>query len=358
MFFKSSGSSMFKDITIPAMFIDMYVPIADGNQLKVYLFGYKSAFFFNGRENQTLDDKQIANAIGISEKEVEEAWKFWESMGIVKIHDNDGNKEIEFLDIYAETIQKLYGEDVDSDKEEENNEENSSNPSDPNLDFIVESSSKPDGKNMLEKIEEITGRVLTPSERISLLSTLEEYNMENELAVYAFEKAHKDGSGKSMSYILGILKSWNQKGFTTLRDAQMESEESRNRNSIYDTIMKSLGLYRSPTVYERRIMDDWIEKYHMSMEMIDEACSKSLNIQNPNIKYIDGVIKKWAEKGISTKEQIGEFEKLQKKDKEGSQNINYGRPQVKTKFHNFEQQVTGKYKDEEIIKRIRDLNKD
>ena len=100
MFFKSISNELYMDVTIPSLFFTIFMPIANGNQLKVYFLGYKSAFFSTGLGNDGLDNKKIGNIISASEEEVEKIWEYWESMKIVKIHRVGEKMSVEFLDIY------------------------------------------------------------------------------------------------------------------------------------------------------------------------------------------------------------------------------------------------------------------
>ncbi len=43
-------------------------------------------------------------------------------------------------------------------------------------------------------------------------------------------------------------------------------------------------------------MDTWFDKFNMDIDLIINACSKSKNISNPSISYINGIIKNWNEK--------------------------------------------------------------
>lgn len=376
MFFKSSTSSMFKDISLPAIFIDMYVPIADGTQLKVYLFGYKSAFFYNGKEPQDLDDVQIANAIGVSKEEVENAWHFWESMELVKIHQNGDTKEIEFLDIYSSLIDKINGEGGDLSGDNDSNEtdntiiddaekaesiENNELYSD--SDFFYEIS-KSEGKNSLEIIEDLLGRPLTPKFRLELLEKLEAYDMDNELSVIAMKKALKESASNPQTYALKIIDNWHDSGFTNAKHIIESDQEHSERNSIYRAVMKNIGQNRMASKYETKIIDTWIDEYHMDLEMIDAACERSINISNPNVPYINGVIKNWYQAGIDTLEKIAENEgERHKKSKGTTYNHSTGKTNTamknanKTKFHNFNQQITGKYTNEQLMNIIKNKNK-
>ena len=107
MFFKTIEDETYNDISIPSIFFDMFMPIASGDQVKIYLLAYREAYFNNGLNRGDLTNEVIASTLGISEQEVVEAWRFWENMGAVKIHSIDGKMLVEFLDIKADHIRTL-----------------------------------------------------------------------------------------------------------------------------------------------------------------------------------------------------------------------------------------------------------
>lgn len=98
----------FMSTPIENLFLDTYLPLASGNQLKVYLFAYKSAY-----KNEEINNEKISKSLDISLEEVNQAWEFWVSLGLVKKHKLDGEDIYEF-----KSIRLLYTG-LDKDYEEE-----------------------------------------------------------------------------------------------------------------------------------------------------------------------------------------------------------------------------------------------
>lgn len=347
MFFKSIGEENYSDVTIPSLFFDLYIPIADGNQIKVYLLGYKSAFLYRGFQSDGLDNKALANIIGISEDEVIEAWKFWERMGIVKLHPLKDKFAIEFFDIKTEYLKK--------------NSKHKYSASSENLENSLDDASSIEYIDMYNEIEKIAGRVLTPSEKIDILDTVKLYKMDTGVAVKAFERAVEDnGRIKSVKYVLGIMKSWFDNSVKTVDDIEIVDNQRADKNENYKIVFKALGFNRTPTSYEKNAIDKWVYDYNMSMDLILKACEKSVNTSNPNIRYFDAIIKSWYEKGISTIEEV-EKEDLKFAKNKANNNFQKSSPQksksFKTKFHNFDQSSSDKYSPEALDQLLKNANK-
>lgn len=340
MFFKSSGDENYSDVLIPSLFFDLYLTIASGNQIKVYLLGYKSAFLYRGFQNDGLDNKVIATMLNITEEEVIEIWKYWESMGIVKLYDKDGNFGIEFLDIKTEYLNKHSKSRVSSES----------------IDETIDDASSLEYVNMYNRIEAIAGRVLTPSEKIDILNAVKEYEMSTDMAIEAFERAVSDnGRIKSVKYVIGIMKSWFDRAVKNVDDLETLDEERQDRNENYRTVFKALGFNRMPTSYEKETIDKWVYDYKMTMDVILKACEKSVNTNNPNIRYFDAIIKSWHEKGIKTVEAVENEDRnfaKNKAKKSPASKPKAAKPSYRTKFHNFEPSKSDKYSKESLARLI------
>lgn len=342
MFFKTAGDENYSDVIIPSLFFDLYLPVSNGNQIKVYLLGYKSAFLYRGFQNDGWDNKSIATTLNITEEEVLEIWKYWESMGIVKIHEKNNDFIIEFLDIKTEYLNK-----------------NKTKPMTDSIDDTLDDASSYEFVNMYNSIESIAGRILTPSEKIDILNATKEYEMSPDMVIEAFERAVSDsGRIKSVKYVLGILKSWFDNSVKTVDDLENLDIERSGRSENYKTVFKALGFNRMPTSYEKETIDKWVYDYKMSMDVILKACEKSVNTANPNIRYFDAIIKSWYEKGIKTVEAVENEDKnfAKNKTKNKSSKVYTKSPQkinYKTKFHNFEPSRSEKYSDEALDKLLR-----
>ena len=79
-----------------------------------------------------------------------------------------------------------------------------------------------------------------------------------------------------------------------------------------------------------------------------KGCEGSSKVANPNLNYIDAILKSWYKKNIETIEDIAEKDKPKEKKtyKVARPNERKGAP-LKTRFHNF-QQRTDNYSSEQL----------
>lgn len=269
------------------IFINHYMPTAPGDYVKVYLLGLK---YCSNKNISSISNKIIAKTLGILESDVRKAWDFWEQQGILTCErSGDDNYRIKYLHISSLMLQ---GNSIQSEKEE------------PNQKIIEE---------LYKTIEFMYGRPLSYKELQIIASWINDLLFNPEmialLVEYCFNLNKKD-----INYINKVALNWYDKKITTYDEAMENINSFRNKQDNYYKIMNYLGFKRSPTKAEIGIMDKWLFKYHMSIELITEACKKTLAIDKPNFKYIDAILTEWHKKNYTKVEDI-ETEEITKKQK-------------------------------------------
>ena len=93
-FIKSTASIDLGDTPIENIFIDVYMPMANGTFVKVYLLGYKYSCDSDMSKNVT--NLTLAKNLNIPLSDVLSAWDFWESKKIIKKHTESEESETEY----------------------------------------------------------------------------------------------------------------------------------------------------------------------------------------------------------------------------------------------------------------------
>ena len=83
MFYKEVNEIDLGETTIANIFIDIFMPMANGLYVKVYLLGYRQAC--DPSANPKFDNNSIAKNLNIPLSDVIDAWKFWEKKSIIKM---------------------------------------------------------------------------------------------------------------------------------------------------------------------------------------------------------------------------------------------------------------------------------
>lgn len=347
MFFKEVNDIDLGETTVANIFIDIFMPMANGLYVKVYLLGYRQACDSNN--NPKFNNNSIAKNLNVPLSDVIDAWKFWEKKSIVKMHKNDGMNDydysIEFLD-----LKRFYMENMHINTASIKS----------NSDSIVSVAENPSIRNMFNSINKIIGRYLDPGEKINILDIMNKYNLDPDIIVYAYQYVKdKHGAARPVRYVESILRSWYDSNLYTPQDVENSFAIRKERYGLYKTIFNELGFYRQPSKEEERIMDTWIDKYKMDIEVILEACSKSKNVSKPSISYINGIIERWSKNNINNLEDIKILDEKHKEkiiNRGSNKNTSNSTPQVKTRYHNINQTFKN-YSDDELEKLLQESQK-
>ncbi|NLC04453.1 MAG: DnaD domain protein [Tissierellia bacterium] len=336
------------DTPIENIFINDYMPMANGTYVKVYLLGYKYAHDRDGQID--VNNETIAKHLNISLEDILGAWDFWEGKGIIEKlpsdDDNEVNFKVKFLNLkqlyiknnYTGLTQKKDDKKAVKKKRDQYTTED-----------LIQANQIPAINNMFNSIDYIMRRQIVPMEKQKILGWIYDYNMNPDVIEKAFFYSVERKGKKQINYIEGIIRNWYDDGLTNL-EAITESFRTKDEKYYrYQMVMKSLGLDKRPiTQGEMNIIDKWFEEYKYSLELVLKGCENSSKVSNPTINYIDGVISSWYKKGIKEVEDIETMDAPKEKREYTTKNPTVKKyTAAKTRFHNFEQR-TDKYSAEEL----------
>ncbi len=329
---------------IENIFINDFMPMANGTYVKVYLLAYK--FANDMSDLNTADNSMIARHLSIPLEDVLNAWEFWEKKGIIKRHIEDDkiNYNVEFLSLRQLYINNNFNPITNENLEAKEFENKKSN-------TLIEASKNPEIKNMFYQIDQIMRRQLTPKERMDILDAFYNFNIDPDVIVRAFEYSVDERNVKRVNYALKILMNWYDDGLISLEDIDDHLKTYSNLFYSYKQIYKSLG-YGSKQVSagDKEIIDRWISKESLPLDFILEVLKEnSKKTSNVNMNFMDAIIKRLISENIKDLESYKNMEKNTiKKD------VNREASREKTstknnKFHNFKKSNT-KYTNDELEK--------
>ena len=150
-----------------------------------------------------------------------------------------------------------------------------------------------DLKAMYSKIEQTMGRMFDGKEPSAILDWIKDYSISPDLVIFAYDYCTQKRKNNKHSYVGAVLKEWVGKGLTTIQKVEEHLSETDNRHYLYKRILKALGFLRNPTEEEKRIMDTWFDDLGFDITKVLTACSKTSGISNPNINYVNTILKAW-----------------------------------------------------------------
>lgn len=203
-------------------------------------------------------------------------------------------------------------------------------------------------------IESYINKPLNPKE-VQLISYLyDNLGFSPDLLLYLYEYCISLGK-TNVNYIQAVAFSWDEQDIKNPEDAK---NASSNYNSTHTAISKALALGRPLAMVEKQYVSRWIDKWHMDLSVVLDACSRTmLKLQKADFKYTDGILDNWHKKNIHTLQDVGKEDEIYAQKKAGIQNKKTVistpvKQQDKNQFNKFQQRGTSQAEVDELEKKL------
>ena len=304
------------DVTIiPNVFIDEFMPSANGAYVKVYLCLLRMLM----GNIPVLNISSIADRLDNTEKDIIRALNYWEKQNLIKIIRNKESEiiSISMLDPRLVATEKNISDTIEDAEAEEAATEVSVSDKLPerqtySAEKIAELSENEQLKYALHIIEKMyLNRPLKPMDMQLILYLYDQLHFSPELIMYLYEYCISKGK-KNHSYIESVALAWASEGIDTEKKAK---EATALYNEHIHAVSKAFGLNRPPGQIEKQYITKWVEVFGFSGDIIIEACNRTLlRTQKPDFKYADKILDAWFKKNVKS------YNDILKLDEEHSKN--------------------------------------
>lgn len=309
-------------------FIDHYMLQANGEYVKVYLYLLRCA-----EGNMDLTLSSVADALEYTEKDLRRALAYWEKVNLLQMNcAPDGTiQDITFGD---PTVSGPAPVSNPAGSQKQPDESRSPAPTRERMDALRENE---DIRQLFFVAEQYLQRPLSSSEQEDLLYYYDSLHFSADLIEYLLEYCISKGSA-SRRYMRKVALAWAEAGITTVSQAR---EETNLYNKNYFSIMNAFGIKgRNPAAPELKTMSYWINDLGYSLDIILEACHRTiLQTHQPNFQYANKILEQWKKQGVRSAADIVALDKkhlAEQKDRPQRQ-----QPQARTgnsnRFNNFNQ---------------------
>jgi DnaD/phage-associated family protein len=275
------------------VFLDKYMPSANGEYVKIYLYLLRCL----KSDSQELSIPVIADRFDHTESDVRRALKYWEKMKLLQL-EYDGSKSLTGVRL----LESGSTPEEPGRTEPQDNREYTAIARSP-LFSAPQAAVKPplsqeEIRQLLFICEQYLGKTLSSSEIDRIMYFHDTLGFSAELIEYLVEycvsKRHK-----SLRYIESVALGWHEEGYTTVAQAK---QQTNTYNKAYFSILKAFGITnRNPVDVEISYMNRWMKEYGFSTELITEACSRTMAaIHQPSFEYADKILVGWRENGVSS----------------------------------------------------------
>lgn len=156
---------------------------------------------------------------------------------------------------------------------------------------------------LMQEAEVILGRPLSNSDSATLVMLHDDDGLPVDVIIMILQYAKSEGK-LAMRYIEKIGISWASEEVDTLEKAESKIKEIHNSRESWKKVSRIFGLKiaGTPTKAQLECSNRWLKQWRYSDEMIRLAYEICLDTKGEyNLKYIDGIIKRWREDAIQTK---------------------------------------------------------
>lgn len=356
--------------TVSDIFIDQYMPKANGEFVKVYLYLLRATG--SGAGIATISE--IADHFSNTEADIIRALNYWASEGILQLQSGaDGQiMGINLCSLSVSGMQAAQSniQSAVADNAAQNNLQNSvvnnaaqnistvntrmhdsvveklksqtpdkaaSSQKEYTLDEIKEFRKNPDISELFFIIETYLKHTLSSTDTNMVLYWLDELHFSTDLVEYLAEYCITKGHS-SLRYMNKVALGWADAGIKTVDQAK---DDAAAHSQIYYSVMKALGITgRNLVDSEVSLINKWVGEYGFDIELVKAACSKTISaIQKPSFEYTDSILANWRKKDVHTLKDVevldANFAKANKASATGSsQGTNAANGSSKPKSNN------------------------
>lgn len=274
------GSTIVENI-----FINDFMPMADGSFVKVYLLGLK---LLQEKKND-ISIKRLADILGMTESDIKRAYNYWNSLSIVEVVETDDDFEVSYVNLKELYINNIW---------------NVTLPKNEMSDLL----DNPRVAEFFSNIEFYMRKSISSSEKLNIYNWTSIYNMPLFMIEEAFYFASEIKNKYSLKYIEKIVMNWADKNIRTLESMNEYNLLHEKSYFRYNKVMEAIGLSKKNfNKYDFEMINSWYEDF--DDEIIMEATSKIVNASAPSVSYVNGVIENWKKKGYKTLEEVRSSEK-------------------------------------------------
>lgn len=369
--------------TVSDIFIDQYMPKANGEFVKVYLYLLRATG--SGAGIATISE--IADHFSNTEADIIRALNYWASEGILQVQTGaDGqiiginlcSLSVSGMQAAQSNIQSAVADNAAQNNLQnsvvnnatQNNLQNSvvnnaaqnistvntrmqdsvveklksqtpdkaaSSQKEYTLDEIKEFRKNPDISELFFIIETYLKHTLSSTDTNMVLYWLDELHFSTDLVEYLVEYCITKGHS-SLRYMNKVALGWADAGIKTVDQAK---DDAAAHSQNYYSVMKALGITgRNLVDSEVSLINKWVGEYGFDIELVKAACSKTISaIQKPSFEYTDSILANWKKKDVHTFKDVevldANFAKANKASATGSsQSTNAANGSSKPKSNN------------------------
>ncbi len=321
-------------IQLPVDFIDLYMPEASAEALKVYLYLLRAS----SDPSILLSIQDMTDLFDVTQNRVIQALRYWADCGLLSLEEKDGEiSGITLLKVPKEPSLKGSAASSDSPADASSMMKESADQksytvnlsgipknvpaekenSEPELLTIdLQALLSDEGFTEILSLAEVyTKKSLSPTQQNALASCYVLLDKKPDVTEYLIENCIDNGH-TSFKYMEAVAKRWNAEGLSTLDEIKAASAF---RNETVYKVLKSLGIRRDPVASEESMILNWAKTFDLTL--ILEACDRTMqSLHMADFKYVNGILNRWKDAGVRSLKDVAELDVLHEDKKKAEKN--------------------------------------
>lgn len=274
-------SPIFSNTNLPDIFFTEYLPEANGDYVKIYLY-----ILFLSKYDKDIKVNDLCKKLGLSLKVIQDGMKYWEEQGVL----TKKNTGYVINNLQEKELHQLYKPKVALSAEQ------------------IQKSAE--SQKRAKTIEYINNRYFSGLMPTSWYPDIElwfkKYSFDDEVMIALFEYCF-DKSALHRNYVQAVADAWFKNQIKTYNDLDLYYEKQEKLSKMASMISKKLGLSRQLSQYEYAYIEKWYVDFNFSFDIIEIALKRTTSKVNPSFDYIDKLLTDWHERGFKTVDQINKF---------------------------------------------------
>lgn len=275
-------------LALPAPVADLLTEAGCATYLSVYVFALRQY----EKGNRDISNAWIAQALKINLIDVVNAFLFYSSQGLIKIHNftsvDDGDFDIEFC--FSSDCKKTPVPFKPNYKASEISRRLQENPR---------------MSQMYKMVGQFLGKTLSSADAELLYSFYDYYGLPVEVILVLIEYYASKGK-TSMKYIEKEAGKWASVGIDSIEKAKAYISKREEFLSYTGRVRSLLGINeRRLTTRELGYIHNWQSEFNMSLDMVKNAYELTVNQTGKlSFAYMNKILESWAKNKIHTPQEI------------------------------------------------------
>ena len=272
MRFSVNIKSISSSFPMPCDIADKYIKLASGVQIKAIILAMRDL-------SEEIDVEKIAESLGISVTEAEDALLFWVKCGVLSTAETPHEKPQKKIVISHETPSRH--------------------------DVIMRGMEDDKIRLMLREAQLKFGRNLKDNESKLLVSLYDDYGMD--VTVILLLLQHAVSVNKiNLSYIHSTAVKWLKAGVENVKDGEALIAAEVRMKLAFSVVCNAFGIEkRMPSEKEANFSNVWVNEWGMPPEMLKAAYDVCIDSKAKlSFPYINKVLEKWHTAGYKTVSDI------------------------------------------------------